>query len=156
MKTSTRVLKSLIFPALFFIAACSSEKPVVTAPAAAPPPPAPAPAVVMPQLGDVFFDFDKSALRTDAREQLDMNAKWLQANASKKVTIEGHCDERGTSEYNLALGERRARSAKDYLVNLGADSGRLTTISYGEEKPFALGHNEEAWAQNRRDHFVVQ
>ena len=74
----------------------------------------------------------------------------------KVVIIEGHCDERGTNEYNLALGERRANSAKDYIVNLGVDPARLKTVSYGEEKPLAEGHNEEAWAQNRRAHFVPE
>ena len=72
------------------------------------------------------------------------------------MIIEGHCDERGTNEYNLALGERRANSAKDYIVNLGVEPARLKTVSYGEEKPFAQGHNEEAWAQNRRAHFVAE
>jgi len=120
-----------------------------------PPPPPPAP-VVLPGLGDVFYDFDRSELRADAVEQLKTNANWIQANTANNVIIEGHCDERGTSEYNLALGERRANSARDYIVNLGVAPARLKTVSYGEEKPFADGHNEEAWAQNRRAHFVAE
>ena len=104
----------------------------------------------------MFFDFDKSELRSDAREQLQNNYHWIEENGSRKVLIEGHCDERGTNEYNLALGERRANTTRDYLVNLGAAPARLSTVSYGEERPFALGHNEEAWAQNRRAHFVAQ
>lgn len=84
------------------------------------------------------------------------NFNWIQANTEKSVIIEGHCDERGTAEYNLALGQRRANSAKDYIVNLGVAPVRLKTVSFGEEKPFADGSNEEAWAQNRRAHFVAE
>ncbi|MEI8187045.1 MAG: peptidoglycan-associated lipoprotein Pal [Chlorobiaceae bacterium] len=144
------LLRSLLIPGLLFIGACSAPKPVVVP---APPPPPP---VAKTVLGDVFFDFDKSENRADAIEQLQNNYKWLNENPSSKVTVEGHCDERGTNEYNLALGERRANSAKTYLVNLGADAARINTVSFGEEKPFAQGHNEEAWAQNRRAHFVGQ
>ena len=153
------LLRSLSIPAMLLLGACCCQKPVVVAPEAPPPPAAPreviAP-VVVPPLADVFFDFDKSALRTDAVEQLKTNANWMQANASRKVLIEGHCDERGTNEYNLALGERRANAAKDYLVNLGAASSNLKTVSFGEERPFATGHDEAAWSQNRRDHFVAE
>jgi len=141
------LLRSLFIPAVLFLGACCSEKPVVVVP----PPP-----IVQPGLGDVFFDFDKSELRADAVEQLKTNAHWLQVNASRKVVIEGHCDERGTNEYNMALGERRANRAKEYIVNLGVDPSSMKTVSYGEERPFALGHNEEAWAQNRRAHFVAE
>ncbi len=98
----------------------------------------------------VFFDFDKSNLKADARETLDRQAAWLLTYTSETVTIEGHCDERGTREYNLALGERRAQSVKDYLVAMGVDSSRISTLSYGKERPYAIGHNEDAWAQNRR------
>ncbi|MEI8185446.1 MAG: peptidoglycan-associated lipoprotein Pal [Chlorobiaceae bacterium] len=153
MKTMKPLLRSLLIPGLLFIGACSCQKAVVEVPKPLPPPPPP---VVKTSLGDVFYDFDKSELRTDAVEQLQNNAKWLNENQSSKVTIEGHCDERGTNEYNLALGERRANSAKTYLVNLGADASRINTVSFGEEKPFDQGHNEEAWAQNRRAHFVGQ
>ncbi|MEI8186489.1 MAG: peptidoglycan-associated lipoprotein Pal [Chlorobiaceae bacterium] len=149
LKTSS-VLRSLVIPGMIFLGACCNEKPV------APPPPPPPPKVVVPGLGDVFYDFDKSELRADAVEQLKINANWMRVNGSRKVIIEGHCDERGTNEYNLALGERRANSAKDQMVNLGVEPSRLKTISYGEEKPFAEGHNEEAWAQNRRAHFVEE
>lgn len=142
------LLKSLFIPTVLFLGACCSQQPVVVAP---PPPP-----VVQPGLGDVFFDFDKSELRMDAVEQLKINANWLQANASRKVIIEGHCDERGTNEYNIALGERRANRAKEYIVNLGVNPSSMKTVSFGEERPFAVGHNEEAWAQNRRAHFVVE
>jgi len=107
-------------------------------------------------LGDVFFDFDSSNLSPEAQEQLKQNAAWLSSNANKGALIEGHCDSRGTSEYNMALGERRSGSAKDYLVKLGVGSSRLETVSFGEERPFESGQNEEAWAKNRRAHFVVK
>ena len=107
-------------------------------------------------LGDVFFDFDSSFLSNDAQGQLKQNAAWLENNAAKKAVIEGHCDSRGTSEYNLALGDRRSASAKEYLVKLGVSSSRLESVSFGEERPFDLGQNEEAWAKNRRAHFVVK
>lgn len=102
-------------------------------------------------VGDrVFFDFDKFNLRPDARATLDKQAAWMKSHGGVRVTIEGHCDERGTREYNLALGERRANSVKDYLVALGISPGRIKTISYGKERPVALGSNEAAWTQNRR------
>ncbi len=107
-------------------------------------------------LGDVFFDYDSSSLSSDAQGQLKQNAGWLSSNGAKKTTIEGHCDSRGTSEYNLALGERRASSAKDYLVKLGVAASRIESVSFGEEKPFAEGQNEEAWSKNRRAHFIVK
>jgi peptidoglycan-associated lipoprotein len=107
-------------------------------------------------LGDIFFNFDSSALSTEAQEQLKQNAAWLKSHAGQSATIEGHCDERGTDEYNVALGERRAVSAKQYLVTLGVGDSKLTTVSYGKERPFDPGHNEEAWAKNRRDHFVTK
>ncbi len=107
-------------------------------------------------VGDrVFFDFDKFNLKPDARKTLEKQAAWLKANPSVRVTVEGHCDERGTREYNLALGERRANAAKDYLVSLGINPSRLKTISYGKERPVAMGSNEAAWAQNRRSVTVV-
>jgi peptidoglycan-associated lipoprotein len=108
-------------------------------------------------VGDrIFFDFDKSDIRTDARPKLDAWADWLKKYPQVTAVIEGHCDERGTREYNLALGERRASAAKNYLVAKGIDPKRLQTISYGKERPAVLGSNEAAWAQNRRDVLVVQ
>ena len=102
-------------------------------------------------VGDrVFFDFDKYNLKADARGTLEKQAAWLKKWPAATITIEGHCDERGTREYNLALGERRANSVKDYLVALGVNPSRIRTISYGKERPVALGSNEAAWAQNRR------
>ena len=102
-------------------------------------------------VGDrVYFGYDKFNLKADATKTLDRQGAWLKANPSVTVTIEGHCDERGTREYNLALGERRANSVKDYLVSLGVNPARLKTISYGKERPVALGSNDAAWGQNRR------
>ena len=150
---SSLVVKALFVPGMIFLGACCHERPVVEAP---PPPPPVRAEVIIPGLSDVFFDFDKSELRSDAVAQLKTNANWIQAHGGRQVIVEGHCDERGTSEYNLALGERRANSAKDYIVNLGVEAARLKTTSYGEEKPLAEGHTEEAWAQNRRAHFVPE
>jgi len=106
-------------------------------------------------LADINFDFDKYNLKPEAREILKDHAAWLTKNTDFKLVIEGHCDERGTTEYNLALGERRAAEAMKYLVELGVASKGIKTISYGEEKPLDPGHTEEAWAKNRRDHFVL-
>ena len=103
----------------------------------------------------VFFGFDSYDIDSEARRILDAQAQWLNANPNVRVTIEGHADERGTREYNLALGERRANAAKDFLIANGVPAGRLTTISWGKERPVALGSNEEAWAQNRRAVTVV-
>ena len=105
---------------------------------------------------DVFYAFDKSELSSDSRDTLAADAKLLKAAGDAKIVIEGHCDERGTNEYNLGLGERRANAAKDYLVSLGISASRIKTISYGEEKPFASGHSEGSWKQNRRAHFGLQ
>jgi peptidoglycan-associated lipoprotein len=107
-------------------------------------------------LKDVFFDTDKSAIKPEAKAALDENVTWLKANPAPAIVIEGHCDERGTVEYNLALGERRAKAARDYLVAAGIDGKRLSTVSYGKERPFVLGHDEEAWKWNRRAHFVTK
>jgi peptidoglycan-associated lipoprotein len=108
-------------------------------------------------VGDrIFFDFDKSDIRADARSRLDAWADWLKKYPQVTAVIEGHCDERGTREYNLALGERRANAAKNYLVAKGIPANRVQTISYGKERPAVLGSNEAAWAQNRRDVLVVQ
>jgi peptidoglycan-associated lipoprotein len=98
----------------------------------------------------ILFDTDKYDVDAQDQSILQSQAAWLQQNPSVRVTIEGHCDERGTRDYNIALGERRANSAKNYLASLGIDSGRITTVSYGKERPAALGSDEGAWAQNRR------
>ena len=113
----------------------------------------PAPAAV--PLQDIFFDFDMSNIRDDQRAALDGNLTWLKAYATAKIIIEGHADERGTNEYNLALGERRAKATSDYLVAAGVGAGRISIVSYGEERPFVLGHDESAWKWNRRAHFVL-
>jgi peptidoglycan-associated lipoprotein len=104
---------------------------------------------------DVLFDFDKFSLKPESRDTLKQLAEWLTNNRNNNVLVEGNCDERGTTEYNLALGERRAKEAMKYLVELGIDGKRIKTISYGKERPLDQGHDEEAWAKNRRDHFVV-
>jgi peptidoglycan-associated lipoprotein len=111
---------------------------------------------VQDKLKDAFFDYDSAELSGSAQSTLDADGKVLSDNSSANVTIEGHCDERGTVEYNLALGDRRAQAVKDYLVRYGIPASRLSTISYGEERPFATGSDESAWAQNRRAHFAVR
>jgi peptidoglycan-associated lipoprotein len=118
-------------------------------------PAGPITAAATPALENIHFDFDKSALRAEDREILKKHAAWLMKNKDYSLVIEGNCDERGTTEYNLALGERRAEEAKKYLVALGVDEKRIKTISYGKEKPLDPGHTEEAWAKNRRDQFVL-
>ncbi len=105
------------------------------------------------ELGPVYFDYDSFSIKADSRSVLRQHAEWLKSN-NISVQIEGHCDERGTTEYNLALGERRAASVKDYLVSQGVPASRLSIISYGEERPATTGVNELAWAQNRRAEFV--
>jgi peptidoglycan-associated lipoprotein len=104
---------------------------------------------------DIYFDFDSFSILPEAQEILSNKAEWLQNNSDAAVTIEGHCDERGTIEYNLALGDRRAESAKAFLVNLGIAESRLNTISYGEERPMGSGNDEDAWGKNRRAHFTT-
>ena len=106
-------------------------------------------------LKDIHFDFDKYDIRPGDADILRENAALLTKNATLKIQIEGHCDERGTIEYNLALGERRANSAKKGLISLGIKADRISTISYGKEKPLDPGHNEEAWSKNRRGHFII-
>ncbi len=127
-----------------------AETPVQAAPAA---PTAAVPAAS--PLKDAFFDFDKSNIRDDQKAALMEDVAWLKGNAGAKITVEGHCDERGTAEYNLGLGERRAKAVKDYLVAAGVAADRIATISYGKERPFVLGHDESAWKWNRRGHFVI-
>jgi peptidoglycan-associated lipoprotein len=106
-------------------------------------------------LKDIHFDFDKYNIRPGDTEILKENAAFLKNYSKGKIQIEGHCDERGTTEYNLALGERRANSAKKYLLSLGIPADRISSISYGKERPLDPGHNEEAWGKNRRGHFVI-
>jgi peptidoglycan-associated lipoprotein len=106
-------------------------------------------------LADIQFDYDESSLTEEAKGILEKHAAWLQAHRDARVTIEGHCDERGTVEYNLALGERRALAAQEYLVSLGVAAGRLRSVSFGKEKPLDPASNAQAWARNRRDHFAV-
>ncbi len=107
------------------------------------------------ELKDIHFDFDKYNLRPEDRAILSTHADWLLKNADYKVKIEGNCDERGTEEYNMALGQRRADEAKEYLLNMGIAKKRISTISYGKDRPLDPGHDEEAWAKNRRDDFVL-
>jgi peptidoglycan-associated lipoprotein len=142
--------------------------PAPTPPPAAmtPAPPAPAPAPVAqpkpsefmanPNLNDIHFDFDKYDIRPGDAKILDSDAAWLKSNPGNLVLIEGHCDERGTNEYNLALGERRAKSTMNYLVAQGVQASRITIISYGKERPLCTEHNEACWAQNRRAHFLTK
>lgn len=106
-------------------------------------------------LRDIHFDFDKYDIREDMRSTLDSIAVWLKKNRGVNILIEGHCDERGTNEYNLALGDKRAKATKDYLFSLGVASNRINTISYGEEKPLCTEQNEDCWQRNRRAHFVI-
>ncbi len=106
-------------------------------------------------LRDAFFDFDSALLRLDSRENLKASASFLDQHRKFHVLVEGHCDERGTEQYNFALGDRRAWEAKSYLTILGVDPGHIATISYGKDRPFDPGHNEQAWAKNRRAHLVL-
>ncbi|MEC9346033.1 MAG: peptidoglycan-associated lipoprotein Pal [Pseudomonadota bacterium] len=161
--------------ALFVLAACGEDKPVANASdsgagqQAAPAPQAAAPVAVQPQgpqpgtqehfvlsVGDrVFFDYDKYDVKPEAREVLRQQVAYLSRFPAKAVIVEGHCDERGTREYNLGLGERRANAVKEYMVSLGLPAARITTISYGKERPVALGHTDQAWSQNRRGVTVI-
>jgi peptidoglycan-associated lipoprotein len=106
-------------------------------------------------LGDIFFGYDQAALTDEARATLEKHALWLQNQRDARLRVEGHCDERGTVDYNLALGDQRAQAARDYLLSLGVSPERLTTVSYGKERPLDPGHDESAWARNRRVHFAV-
>ena len=171
-----------VFSLLVLVAACSKKPPVQTAPAPAPAPattapatpvavptPPPAPSVIpeakvtdrtLSEIGGylkpAFFDYDKADIRPDAKDALNADAEFLRKWPTLTVTVEGHCDERGTREYNMALGQRRAGAAKDYLVSLGVETSRLLSISYGKERPFCDGHDETCWQQNRRAHFVLR
>lgn len=177
-----RILKTAaLLGAIVALAVGCKKKPPTTTPEAAPPPPAvteapPPPTTAPPPpaaresdvlsqdlqtlnskgyLKDAFFDFDKADLRDDARTALAADAQWLKQYGSVKVLIEGHCDERGTEEYNLSLGQKRASSVKDYLVSLGVEGSRINTVSYGKARPFCADHDENCWQQNRRGHFVI-
>jgi peptidoglycan-associated lipoprotein len=125
------------------------------------PPPAPPPAgpsieeLFAREVQDSYFDYNKADIRPDAREALGKTANFLRDHPQVKVTIEGHCDERGSTEYNLSLGDRRASATKQYLVSLGISGDRMNTVSYGKEKPFCMDHNETCWQQNRRGHFIM-
>lgn len=156
----------LVIPGLLFAVGCQKKavsQAKAPAPTAAPAPaPAPKAAPMAPApsgwnitQNNIYFEFDKSTLTPMAQDTLMRHAAWLRDNPDATVTIEGHCDDRGTNEYNLALGDRRADSAKAFLVDLGIAASRLTTISYGEERPLCMQQTEECWAKNRRGHFVV-
>jgi len=173
------VLSSVTLVALlltFLVIGCAKEEPPPptaeaqprpAAPAPAPTPaPTPAPMAQAPGMAfqralqefqnqDAYFDFDRYDLRPDARAILDRKVAFLNENGSVRVQVEGHCDERGTNAYNMVLGERRATASRQYLTTAGISAGRVSTISYGEERPVDPGHNEAAWAKNRRAHFVV-
>jgi len=131
----------------------------VTIPPPPPPPPPPKPVEVSEEdlfgqnVKDAFFDYDKSNIRSDAQQVLTADAEFLKAHAGVRFTIEGHCDERGSEEYNLGLGDRRATAAKSFLVNLGVAEDRIGTISYGKTRPVCTESNEDCWQQNRRAHF---
>ncbi|MBI2154261.1 MAG: peptidoglycan-associated lipoprotein Pal [Candidatus Rokubacteria bacterium] len=132
-----------------------------TAPAPPPPPipvapPPPREFTALDELKDVHFDFDKYDIRPAAAEILDANAAWMKANPGYLILVEGHCDERGTNEYNLALGERRAKATLTYLLSRGLDANRFTLVSYGKERPVCTEQNPACWTQNRRAHFLVK
>jgi peptidoglycan-associated lipoprotein len=176
------VMLAFVAAAILPLAQGCKKKPPTTTEEARPPveqpappetrvPPPPAPPAAMPEesiettpldvlntkgyLKDAYFDYDQSDLRDDARSALSGNAEWLKRFPSIQVLIEGHCDERGSEEYNLALGERRAASVKQYLQTLGVSAARMDTVSFGESKPGVQGHDESAWKWNRRGEFKV-
>jgi peptidoglycan-associated lipoprotein len=130
--------------------------PPSTGPSAPTEPPKPSEFTANPNLNDIHFDFDKYNIRPGDAKILDANAAWLKSNPANLVLIEGHCDERGTNEYNLALGERRAKSTMNYLVAQGVQAARITIISYGKERPLCTEHNEACWSKNRRSHFLTK
>jgi peptidoglycan-associated lipoprotein len=177
-RLSPMVLVSLALAALALVPACAQKKPTAVAekaPPAAPAPtpvahaaPAPAPAATPDLLAqdldhlnrggylqDAFFDYDRAELREDARTALTTDARWLQKYPSVRILIEGHCDERGTESYNLALGQRRASAAEEYLAALGVTSDRVKVVSYGKERPFCTSENDTCWQENRRGHVVI-
>ena len=179
MNRVIRYLSAVCLIAVLGLGIACHKKPPQVAPAAPAPPPPAAPAPPPPpppapltedqifaqttldqlnaqkNLGDVYFDYDKYTIRDDARGILLKDADWMKRWPSTKVTVEGHCDSRGSAEYNLALGERRATAVKDYLVSLGVAADRITAVSKGKEQPFCTEENETCWAQNRRGHFII-
>jgi peptidoglycan-associated lipoprotein len=136
-------------------AAAAAPAAAAAAPAQTPRP-SPKEFMAVAALKEVFFDFDKYDIRSEDAKTLDANAAWLKSNADNLVLIEGHCDERGTNEYNLALGERRAKATMNYLVSQGIQANRITIISYGEERPVCTEKTEACWAKNRRANFLVK
>lgn len=167
-RISFLVIGGLIILAAMMLASCGGPKeevvvdeappPVVdTTPVEPPPPPPPPPPPKLKaeQLQTIYFDFDKFNLRSDAKAVLDANYNLLVEFSDAIIKIEGHCDERGTVEYNLSLGEKRAKAVMDYLTGLGIGANRLSTISYGKERPLDSGHNEDAWGKNRRGEFKI-
>ena len=182
---NARLIVLMLAVLVMALPACKKEAPPAPAPQAPPPAPKaepapPPPAAEPPEVSDwveteaapqtflsadeinrrqllrtVYFDFDRAEIRADQRATLQANAAWLRDHGDVRILIEGHCDERGTREYNLALGDRRAQAARDYLVSLGVDGARVETISYGEERPAGEGSNEAAWSLNRRGMFVA-
>ncbi len=120
------------------------------------PPARPAPAPARIDLETIYFEFDDSSLRPDSKAALRASADVLKKNPNVRIEVQGNCDERGSNEYNLALGNRRAESARRYLIDLGINSSRLSTVSFGEERPAVRGSNEMVWARNRRDEFVIR
>jgi peptidoglycan-associated lipoprotein len=180
-RNSTFLLALFAATTVSFVASCKKKPPTTTEQARPPaeqpsrpetavaPPTTPAPTTVEGDitsqsleeinrrgyLKDAFFDYDKAELRDDARTALSEDAQWLKSHPSVQFLVEGHCDERGTSEYNLALGDRRANAAREYLASLGVDASRVRTVSYGKERPFCTASTEECWQQNRRAHFLI-
>ena len=160
----------LVIPGLMFAASCAKKqvecgsawapdvkaKPLAVKPMEAQPVPEVKAVIEEFPKEDIHFEFDRSNLLPEAQDNLRAKAKWLMAHPDVSAIIEGHCDERGTNEYNMALGDRRAGSAETFLVDLGVEASRLKTISYGEEKPLDPSHDEEAWAKNRRVHLVIE
>lgn len=178
---SNRIFMLIIFAAFVVVSGCHKKvasspavtrppQPAPTAPTAKPPassstvqqketpPPPSSPSLeqlFQQNVKDAFFDYDKADIRSDARQALLTDAEFLRSHPAVRFTIEGHCDERGSEEYNLGLGDRRATSAKRYLANLGIDDSRIQTTSYGKERPFCTEHNESCWQQNRRGHLAM-
>jgi len=137
-------------------ASASATISVTQAQQAAPPPTPPSVSELFDQnVKDAYFDFNKADIRDDGREALTKDAEFLRSYPQVRVSIEGHCDERGSTEYNLGLGERRAQAAKNYLISLGIGAERMDTVSWGKERPFCMDHTEDCWQQNRRAHFVL-
>jgi len=132
--------------------------PTPSTPGSQPPPVLPPPAEFreVAALRSIYFDFDKSDIRPEAARTLDANIDWMKSNPKAAILIEGHCDERGTNEYNIALGDRRAKATMNYLTARGVSAARITTISYGEERPVCTLHNEECWAKNRRAQLLTK